>query len=141
MPSCDHELQKDIIGCLDYCLRHSSWFSGYTEDGIVRFTSDKGESCKLKFGFNISNISPPNPDDYAKTLECSMDEFKTVMQRYVDGDPHVYPADDPAELRMGFFTDDPGQTTKYYCQSLSKIKKLYSEVWHKCVAKKIDDSN
>ena len=78
--------------------------------------------------------------DDVKMPECSMDDFKTIVQRYVNGDPHVYPADDPSdpsELRVGFITDEPEQKVKYYCQSLSKVKKLYFEEWHQCVAKKI----
>lgn len=115
------ELTQDISGCLDYCLRHSSWFSGYN-DGTVKFTSDDGWSCEVRVDFSISNIQPP--EENAEIPECTLEEYKLIKERYKNGDTDVYPADDPKNLRVGFIVKESEKVYKSYSLRFLKVKDL-----------------
>ena len=125
-------LEQDILGCLDYDLRHSNHFSGVSGDSLndmtVTFINDEGVRCKLKLHGEITEI---DESDYIPPWEGSPEEtdrFVALAKLYSAGDSSVMRADDPKLIAYGLIRELPDGKAEMACVKLSEFRKLGSRV-------------
>ncbi len=124
-------LKQDIIGCLDYALRHSSWFSGVRgdfDDASCEFRSDDGVVCSLKIRFEIDEI---DTSDIVEKWEDSEEETKMFLELselWLAGDKDILRADDPSNLCLGLFRELSDGSADYGRISINRLKTNYPEL-------------
>ncbi len=137
------EMKNDIIGCLDYDLRHSNHFSGVSGDcdcATFSYTSDDGATCNIKIKIELEDIDLSDYNPYIAEEELdweALEKYIELAELYMQGSKSILPADDPVYLRKGFVVDDD-KTLRFknldtYCLSvrLSHLIKYKPDILNK----------
>jgi len=66
-------------------------------------------------------VAAEESDDGFRGPNCSVREFEDLARRYKNGDPNIWPADDPEYLLKGFLVKD-GEQEKLFSILLSELK-------------------
>ncbi len=127
-----YDLEQDIIGCLDYSLRHSSWFSGMSgkslDDLSLDFCNDRGVRCELKVRVEVIETDESDVEPIWVGSEEETAKFLELAELYSQGDLSVYRGDSPEDLAYGLMQELPDGKAIYVRVLSSELKKNHSDV-------------
>lgn len=131
------DVSGDIIGCLDYALRHSNHFSGVQGESLdnllIDFTDDEGLRCELKVQVEILKTDDSEIEPKWSRSDKESARFIELAKLYLEGDSSVFAADSPADLAKGFIRELPNGRAEYARMHFADFKK------HPDIVQKLED--
>jgi len=105
------QLKSEIVGSLDYDLRHGhfSGVSGSFDNMKITYYADNGTICKIQLKGKILSVDSSEVKEPWTGSPQETEEFIRLAKLYIDGVSGIYRADSPGDLSLGMVEDKNGK--------------------------------